>query len=191
MYLSLCTPLGHLGPHCRLEPPESRRFSVSLMEPQIKIRGWRKGVPPSLASATPVPQFFPRPGPGSAQTDPAPGQARSPGACDSAPLVSGLGSHEMRLSRSFQPREDPASFNSPQHANPCYPAARSPPGWLQREARCGTSALARSQRQATLPYSCPVAGAAAPETLTRLRLGCKDEFGEHWGIATLALRWGI
>ncbi|MEJ1284878.1 hypothetical protein NN561_015868 [Cricetulus griseus] len=35
----------------------------------------------------------------------------------------------MRLSLDLQPREDRASFNGPQHANPCYPAPRSPPGW--------------------------------------------------------------
>lgn len=38
-------------------------------------------------------------------------------------LMSGLWSHETRLSRCLQPREDRASFNGPQRANPCYPAA--------------------------------------------------------------------
>lgn len=62
--------------------------------------------------------------------------------------------------------------------------------WLAAAgARCRDLG-AGSEPEATLPHSCPIAGVAAPERLTRLRLGCKDEFGGHWGRSDLGVKIG-
>lgn len=115
------TPRSSLSPGAPGEPAFLHLFY------RATNKDWRleEGGPPALHSPLSChnSSHARPPTPGSAQTDPSPGQARGPGAGDPAHLMNGLWSHETRLSRCLQPREDRASFNSPQRANPCYPAA--------------------------------------------------------------------